>query len=216
VTVVLDGAGTYDVEAQDPFLSHMLETWCRYSGFDLTVRATGDLEHHLIEDIAITCGQAFRAAFAGAPCVRIAYDVVPMDDVLVLCAVDLVDRPYYEGALPIPIYEHWFRSFAMEARINVHLVLMRGRDTHHAVEASFKAFARALRAALAPRATEISTKGVAVTESRQTRVPGPVPTRKRATAGPAQPRKPAHVGPARKRKSAASGAPRRDRDPRSG
>lgn len=161
VTLRLDGAGTYEVETDNAFLTHMLETWCRYAGFDLTVRATGDLEHHLIEDVAITCGQAFRKAFAGAPCVRIAYDVVPMDDVLMLCAVDIVDRPYYEGELPIPIYEHWFRSFAHEARINVHLVRMRGRDTHHAIEASFKAFARALRAALAPRASEISTKGVA-------------------------------------------------------
>ena len=157
----LDGTGSYDVRTDNPFLTHMMETWARYAGFDITLRATGDLDHHLVEDVAITLGQAFRQAFAGAPCARIAYDFVPMDDALVLCAVDLVDRPYYEGELPIPLYEHWFRSFAMEARINLHLEILRGRDTHHLVEASFKAFGRAVRRALAPRDAEVSTKGVA-------------------------------------------------------
>lgn len=161
VDLTLDGSGRYDVETDNRFLTHMMETLTRYAGFDLHLRATGDLEHHLIEDIAITIGQAFKEAHGGAPCRRIAYDFVPMDDALVLCAVDLVDRPYYEGGLPIPIWEHWFRSFAMEARINLHLEVLRGRDTHHIVEASFKALGRALRRALAPRDTEISTKGVA-------------------------------------------------------
>jgi imidazoleglycerol-phosphate dehydratase len=160
-TLRLDGSGKYDVETDNPFLTHMCETWTRYAGFDLRLRATGDLDHHLVEDVAIVLGQAFREAFAQSPCVRIAYDFVPMDDALVLCAVDLVDRPYYEGPLPVPLWEHWFRSFAMEARINVHLEHLRGRDTHHTIEASTKAFARALRRALEPRATEISTKGIA-------------------------------------------------------
>ena len=159
-TLRLDGSGTYDVQTDNKFLTHMVETWARYAGFDVRLRATGDLDHHLVEDVAIALGQAFRAAFAQAPCVRIAYDFVPMDDALVLCAVDLVDRPYYEGQLPLPLWEHWFRSFAMEARINLHLEHLRGRDTHHTVEASVKAFARTLRRALEPRATEISTKGV--------------------------------------------------------
>lgn len=161
VTIDLQGSGTYDVQTDNKFLTHMLETWTRYAGFDLKVRATGDLDHHLIEDVAITMGQAFKQAFGHAPCQRIAYDFVPMDDCLVLCAVDVVDRPYYAGELPIPIYEHWFRSFAMDARINLHLDVLRGRDTHHIVEASFKAFARALKQALTPRDEEISTKGVA-------------------------------------------------------
>ncbi len=159
VTIELAGSGTYDVETDNKFLSHMMETWARYAGFDLTVRGTGDLDHHLVEDVAIAMGQAFGKAFNGAPCARIAYDFVPMDDALVLCAVDLVDRPYYEGELPIPLYEHWFRSFAMEARINLHMEHLRGRDTHHTIEACFKAFGRALRRALAPRDDEISTKG---------------------------------------------------------
>lgn len=159
-TLRLDGSGQYDVVTDNKFLTHMCETWTRYAGFDLRLRATGDLDHHLVEDVAIALGQAFKQAFDHAPCARIAYDFVPMDDALVLCAVDLVDRPYYEGQLPIPLWEHWFRSFAMEARINLHLEHLRGRDTHHTIEASVKAFARALRRALEPRGTEISTKGV--------------------------------------------------------
>ncbi len=161
VRIGLAGQGKYDVETDNRFLTHMMETWARYAGFDLYVRATGDLDHHLVEDVAITIGQAFRQAFAQAPCARIAYDFVPMDDALVLCAVDVVDRPHYDGELPIPLWEHWFRSFAMEARINLHLHHMRGRDTHHVIEACFKAFGRALRRALEPREEEISTKGVA-------------------------------------------------------
>lgn len=161
VTVELDlrGSGTFDVETDNKFLSHMLETWARYAGFDLRLRATGDLDHHLVEDVAITVGQAFRKAFAQAPCQRISYDMVPMDDALVLVNVDLVDRPYYHGELPVPLWDHWFRSFAMEARINLHIEHLRGRDTHHTIEATFKAFARALKEALTPRADEVSTKG---------------------------------------------------------
>lgn len=165
VRLDLDGTGTYDVETDNRFLSHMLETWARYAGFDLRVRATGDLDHHLVEDVAITVGQTFRKAFAQAACRRIAYDFVPMDDALVLCAVDVVDRPYYAGELPVPLWEHWFRSFAMEARINLHLEALRGRDTHHLIEASFKAFGRALKRALEPRDEEISTKGTARSKS---------------------------------------------------
>lgn len=165
-TLDLDGSGKYDVETGNRFLTHMCETWTRYAGFDLRLQATGDLDHHLVEDVAIVLGQAFRQAFAQSPCVRIAYDFVPMDDALVLCAVDLVDRPYYAGELPVPLWEHWFRSFAMEARINLHLESLRGRDTHHTIEASTKAFARALRRALEPRATEISTKGVARVDAK--------------------------------------------------
>ena len=166
VTLDLDCSGKYDVKTDNKFLTHMVETWTRYAGFDVKVRATGDLDHHLVEDVAIALGQAFKQAFAHAPCVRIAYDFVPMDDALVLCAVDLVDRPHYAGELPVPLWDHFFRSFAMEARINLHLEQLRGRDTHHTIEAATKAFARALRRALEPRTTEISTKGTVQANAR--------------------------------------------------
>ncbi len=164
VELTIDGTGTFDIETDNKFLSHMMETWTRYSGIDLKVRATGDLDHHLIEDVAIAIGQAWHQEFDGRPCKRIAHDIIPMDDALVLCAVDLVDRPYYAGELPIPIYEHWFRSFATEARINLHLERMRGRDSHHVIEACFKACGRALRDALTPRDDEVSLKGTVQAE----------------------------------------------------
>jgi imidazoleglycerol-phosphate dehydratase len=194
VRLDLGGSGAYDVQTQNPFLTHMLETWARHGGFDLRVRATGDLDHHLVEDTAIALGQAFRAAFALAPCQRIAYDFVPMDDALVLVAVDLVDRPYYAGELPVPLWEHFLRSFAMEARINLHVEALRGRDTHHTIEAAVKAFARALRRALEPREREVSTKGrVHAKVTGAASVPAPAPP----AAPPAEPAAPR---PARKPK----------------
>src|SRR5689334_25066042 len=93
-TLRLDGSGQYDVKTDNKFLTHMCETWTRYAGFDLRLRATGDLDHHLVEDVAIALGQAFKAGFAHAPCARIAYDFVPLDAALVLCSFELVDRPY--------------------------------------------------------------------------------------------------------------------------
>ena len=108
-TLRLDGSGTYDVQTDNRFLTHMVETWARYAGFDVRLRATGDLDHHLVEDVAICLGQAFRQAFAHAPCVRISYDFVPMDDALVLCAVDLkaavaaIPQPPYRAKRPTPV-----------------------------------------------------------------------------------------------------------------
>lgn len=183
----LGGSGMYDVQTGNKFLTHMAETWTRYAGFDLHLRADGDLDHHLVEDTAIVLGQAFRAAFAQSPCVRIAYDFVPMDDALVLCAVDLVDRPFYAGELPIPLWEHFFRSFAMEARINLHLEVLRGRDTHHTTEAAVKAFARALRRALEPRSREISTKGEVAARVQAPRAETPPHGRPTATSAPVPP-----------------------------
>lgn len=159
VDLALEGSGQYAVATPNRFLSHMLETLTRYAGFDLQLDANGDLDHHLIEDTAIVLGQAFQEAFAKRPCVRIASDTIVMDDAWIDAAVDLVDRPYYAGELPIPIYEHWFRSFATEARMVLHIDVRRGRDTHHVIEGAFKAVGRALKAALAKRDEELSTKG---------------------------------------------------------
>ncbi len=159
VELHLRGQGQYDVETDNRFLTHMMESLTKYAGWNLNLRATGDLEHHLIEDVAIALGQAFHRAYDNAPCARMAYDIIPMDDALVLTAIDLVDRPYYEGPLPIPVWDHWFRSFAMEGRINLHLDVQRGRDTHHIIEAAFKGLGRTMKAALEPREEVVSTKG---------------------------------------------------------
>ncbi len=161
----LDGAGRFDVRVPIMFLGHMVETLARFGGFDLRLEASGDNDHHIIEDVAITLGKSFREALraagpASASIRRIGNAVVPMDDALVAVYVDLVERPYAEVALPDGMYRHFLRSFAMEARITLHNEVLRGADEHHIVEACFKALGLALRDALAPvRTVGSSTKG---------------------------------------------------------
>jgi imidazoleglycerol-phosphate dehydratase len=143
-----------------PFLDHMLGTLSRYSGLPLRVSATGDLSHHISEDVAIALGASI-AAHAASGIARYGDRTVPMDDALVQCCLDLGGRSYYRGPLPSVRYEHWMRSFAENARATVHLRVLRGRDRHHIVEAAFKSLGFALRDALAaaPDGATFSTKG---------------------------------------------------------
>ena len=159
VTLNVDGSGTYDVESDDQFLKHMTETLSRYSGMDITLRAKGDNDHHLIEDVAITLGKAFVKALDGKPIERMATSTVVMDDAMVMTSLDIVDRPYCDADCPDPLYEHFFRSFAMSAGITLHILVIRGFDEHHIIEASFKSMGKALAQAVKPRATELSNKG---------------------------------------------------------
>lgn len=168
VRIVLGrGAGEVRADTGEPFLDHMLVTLGRYAGLDLAVEARGDLRHHLIEDVAIALGAAL-AAFTPASCARYGDRVVPMDEALVQVAVDMGGRPYYAGRLPSSLYDHWFRSFADNARATVHVRVLRGRDRHHIVEAAFKALGLALREALVENAggAVFSTKGSVATEVR--------------------------------------------------
>ena len=150
------GAGTIDTAL--PFLDHMLATLARYAGLDLAVTARGDLEHHLIEDVAIATGIGVAKLLA-RPVARFGSRVIPMDDALVQVAIDLGGRPYYEGPLPSGLYDHWMRSFSDHARATLHVRVLRGRDRHHVVEAAFKALGLALGDALAESGTLFSTKG---------------------------------------------------------
>ena len=109
------GTGVATVATGDVFLDHMLVAFARYAGVDLEVQATGDMRHHLIEDVAITLGQAV-AAFAPSGCARYGERTVPMDDALVQVVLDIGGRPYYEGKLPSNLYEHFLRSFADNAK----------------------------------------------------------------------------------------------------
>lgn len=152
-----------DVRTTRPFLDHMLATLARYSGLGLRMQATGDLPHHLIEDTAIALGVAL-ADLIPPTAARYGEATVPMDDALVQCVIDLGGRPYYRGRLPSRMYEHWMRSFADNAKATIHLRVLRGRDRHHVVEASFKALGLALRAALADTGAVFSTKGSVVLE----------------------------------------------------
>jgi len=141
-----------------PFLDHMLTTLSRYSGIRMSVEASGDLRHHIIEDTAIALGVAI-AARAPERAARYGDRVIPMDDALVHCALDLGGRPFYEGPLPSRLYDHWMRSFADNARATLHVRVLRGRDRHHVVEAAFKALGLALRDALVEGEATFSTKG---------------------------------------------------------
>ena len=157
VAILADGAPTA-IETSIPFLDHMLVTLSRYSGLALDVSASGDLRHHVIEDVAICMGQAV-AAHGGATRARFGERTIAMDDALVQCVLDLGGRPFYRGPLPSRLFDHWMRSFADNAAATLHLRVLRGTDRHHVVEAGFKAVGMALRDALRPSDDVVSTKG---------------------------------------------------------
>ena len=152
------------VDTTEPFLTHMLETLARYAGLGLRVEARGDLRHHLIEDVAITLGTALRDVIP-THAARYGHRAIPMDDALVEVALDLGGRPYYRGPLPSTMWDHWMRSFSDNAQCTLHMIVRRGKDRHHVVEAGFKALGLALRDALADGGAVFSTKG-AVTWTR--------------------------------------------------
>jgi imidazoleglycerol-phosphate dehydratase len=157
----LDGTGQYDVRTGIRFLDHMLELVARHGGFDLFMRVDGDLDvdaHHTVEDAGIALGEAvLRAVGAKLGINRAGYFVMPMDETLAVAAIDLSGRPFAVvdlrlavkkvGDLPAELVQDFFEGFASAARANVHLKVLYGRSSHHQIEAIFKAFARALRAA---------------------------------------------------------------------
>jgi imidazoleglycerol-phosphate dehydratase len=160
----LDGTGQYQIETGIGFLDHMLSHIAAHGLFDLTVQAKGDLHvdpHHTVEDVALVLGQAFAEALGDkAGIVRMGSATVPMDEALAFVAVDLSGRPYCVaevawtgstvGSIPVTLIPHFFESFAVTARANVHARVLYGRDDHHKAEALFKALGRALDAATRP------------------------------------------------------------------
>jgi len=172
----LDGGGRSQISTGLPFLDHMLDLFSRHGLFDLEVACKGDLEiddHHSVEDIAITLGHSLSQALGDKTGItRYGEAVVPMDEALCRSVIDLSGRFYlvYEvqtrrqkiGNFSVELAEHFWRSFAETARFNLHIDCLRGRNTHHILEGTFKATARALRQAVGrdPRITGVlSTKG---------------------------------------------------------
>ena len=155
---VARGTGKAAIKTGVKFLDHMMITLARYSGLDVTVEAAGDLKHHLIEDVAITLGAAF-AEVIPATCARYGDRTVAMDDAVVQVIIDAGGRPFYRGPLPATLYDHWMRSFADNARMTLHIIVIRGNDRHHIVEAAFKALGFAMRDALRESDAIFSTKG---------------------------------------------------------
>ena len=163
VAINLDGKGTFANHTGVRFLDHMLDLVARHGAFDLAVRAVGDLDvdqHHTVEDVGITLGEAVAKALSARRGInRAGYFVMPMDDTLAVAAIDLGGRAHtvvdtkvkvrLVGDLQTELVHDFFEGFAMGARANVHLKVMYGRSNHHKIEACFKAFARALRVACA-------------------------------------------------------------------
>ncbi len=152
------GDGDTSVDVGDRFLGHMVVTLGRYAGLDIQLSATGDLRHHLVEDVAIALGQAL-ADEVPARAQRYGWAQVPMDEALVEAAIDVGGRPYYVGRLPSKLYTHFLHSFATNLGATLHVRVLRGSDRHHVVEAAVKATGLALRRALVEGDGVFSTKG---------------------------------------------------------
>ena len=165
ISIDLDGTGVTDVSTGVPFYDHMLDQLGRHGGFDLTVHATGDLHidtHHTVEDVAISLGEAFREALGDKEGIRrFASGKYPLDEALVDIALDLSGRAHVEWIVPMPevlplgnppfdpqLAEHAVTSFAQAAAMTLHVELVRGRNVHHIIEATFKGLARSLRDAV--------------------------------------------------------------------
>ena len=176
--LTVDGEGRYNVSTGIRFFDHMLELFTRHGGFDLTLKAKGDLDvdqHHTVEDVGITLGETLLKALGDRRGInRAGYFVMPMDETLAVAAIDLSGRPHAVvnlkvttpkvGDLQSELVHDFFDGFASGARANVHVKVLYGRSSHHHIEAVFKAFARALRVACA-RDTRLakmlpSTKGL--------------------------------------------------------
>jgi imidazoleglycerol-phosphate dehydratase len=181
VELDLDGTGKVDVSSSVRFYDHMLTAFGSHGSFDLTVRATGDVDidaHHTVEDVAIVLGQALGQALGDKAGIRRFGDAfIPMDETLAQAVVDVSGRPYcvhtgepeamlgftVGGNYPFVLNRHVFDSLAFHARIALHVRTLYGRDPHHVCEAQYKAIARALRQAVEPdpRVSGVpSTKGV--------------------------------------------------------
>ncbi|QBY01251.1 imidazoleglycerol-phosphate dehydratase HisB [Rhodophyticola sp. CCM32] len=177
VEINLDGSGVYDIQTGVGFFDHMLDQLARHSLIDMTIRATGDLhidDHHSVEDVGIALGQALTAALADKRGIRrYGACLLPMDDALVRAALDLSGRPYLVWHLDMPtakigtfdteLVREFFQAFSTHGGITLHVDALHGINSHHLVEAAFKAVARALREAVEtdPRKADAvpSTKG---------------------------------------------------------
>lgn len=168
----LEGRGEGTISTPLPFFNHLLESFARHGRFDLLVRARGDNEHHIVEDVAIVTARAFSRALGDKKGIeRFGSAIIPMDDVLVLVAVDLGGRSYVRNGvkfrykaiegLSSEMVEHFVETLAQEMKVNLHAKLMAGKNEHHKAEALFKALGVALR-----KATRVSGEGIPSTKGK--------------------------------------------------
>jgi len=177
IALAIDGTGVVEVTTGIPFFDHMLSQLGRHGGFDLEIEATGDLEidaHHTVEDTGILLGEVFKQAVGDKAGVRrFASNRVPLDEALIDVALDLSGRPFFVYEVDFPgekilgdppfdpqLVEEFWRAFVVSSAITLHIESVRGRNTHHLIEAMFKGVARSLRDALRVEGSGIpSTKG---------------------------------------------------------
>lgn len=173
----VDGTGISEIETDVPFLNHMLDLFTKHGQFDLNIKAQGDIEiddHHTVEDIGICLGQTLREALGDKRGIKRYSSVfVPMDEALAQVVIDVSNRPHFEyraeypssqvGSFQTELVHEFLWKFALEARITLHVIVHYGQNTHHMIEAIFKALGRAVDEAttIDPRVTGVpSTKGV--------------------------------------------------------
>ncbi len=173
----IDGKGQYSVDSPVAFLNHMIELFSKHGLFDIKLNANGDINvdyHHTVEDIGICMGQAFREALGKKERIkRYGFSIVPMDEALARAVIDISGRPSLSfsvtdlkektGSFDVELIEEFFKAFVSNSFITLHIEVLSGSNSHHVIEAIFKAFARALDEAtlIDPRLTGIpSTKGV--------------------------------------------------------
>lgn len=176
MTLSIDGQGVSNIDTGIGFFDHMLEGFSKHGFFDLDVKIKGDLQvdgHHTVEDAGIVLGTAIKEAIGDKKGMkRYGYFILPMDDALALCAVDLCGRPYLQfdcefpndmvGSLDTSLVKEFFYAVSYSAAMNIHIKMLSGDNTHHMIEAIFKAFAKALDEATSmdPRIADVlSTKG---------------------------------------------------------
>lgn len=177
MTLNLDGSGEYDIETGIGFLNHMLEGFAKHGFFDLNLRCDGDLKvdsHHTVEDVGIVLGTAIKEALGDKAGIRrYGSFLLPMDETLMLCAIDLSGRPYFcydvqttvdkLGEMDVELAKEFFYAISYSAGMNLHIRMLSGDNNHHILEAMFKAFAKSLDIATSfePRLHGVlSTKGI--------------------------------------------------------
>jgi imidazoleglycerol-phosphate dehydratase len=177
LTIKLDGKGEYQISTGVNFINHMLEQFAYHSGFDvaLDVKSLDNDSHHLIEDVAITMGSAIKEALSDKKGInRYAKEILPMDEALIMSVIDISGRPFCKVDIDLKdektsdfetvLLAHFFNSLAQNIGMSLHIKLLEGYDTHHIIEAAFKATARALKDAVKINPEKIneipSTKGI--------------------------------------------------------
>lgn len=175
--LTIDGRGSYRIKTPIPFFNHMLELFAKHGLFDLVLKATGDTDvddHHLVEDVGLALGEAFRTGLGDKKGLRrYGFFTLPMDEVLTTVAIDFSGRPSFVYRTPlksgkiksfdVELVEHFFEAFCQKAQVNLHINVWYGRIKHHIVESIFKAFAKACDVATQ---LDVRVKGVPSTKGK--------------------------------------------------